>query len=433
MAEKKLKIDQLILDLRNPRIREAANQHEAMQQIIDEQDHKLANLAEHIVDNNSLNPMDRLLVLKKDPDGKYVVLEGNRRALALKLLSNPAALSGLQVRSALQRRFEALAARFDKTNVEPLACYEVETRAEGTTWIELRHKGEDEGRGIVGWSTEAISRFKGRDPALQALDFVRQHSALTENQKKSLAEKFPLSTLDRLLSTPAVRARIGVEIKDDKLLTALTADEAIKPLKRIVLDLAEKNINVTQLKSVKQQSDYIASIAPVDMPDLSQKAQDLRPIETIDQSQFVPTAPAPPPPRPIRAQKIAARTVVVPKSCRLNVINNNTLEIYREKLAQFPNAIAVLLRVFMENSVDHYLDANKIPLKVNLPNSSRDVYKSLEAKVREAIAHMVENGAERKNFDGVTRALSVANHPPARLRPQSLCHAQRAGPRRCVG
>ena len=433
MAEKKLKIDQLILDLRNPRIREAANQHEAMQQIIDEQDHKLANLAEHIVDNNSLNPMDRLLVLKKDPDGKYVVLEGNRRALALKLLSNPAALSGLQVRSALQRRFEALAARFDKTNVEPLACYEVETRAEGTTWIELRHKGEDEGRGIVGWSTEAISRFKGRDPALQALDFVRQHSALTENQKKSLAEKFPLSTLDQLLSTPAVRARIGVEIKDDKLLTALTADEAIKPLKRIVLDLAEKNINVTQLKSVKQQSDYIASIAPVDMPDLSQKAQDLRPIETIDQSQFVPTAPAPPPPRPIRAQKIAARTVVVPKSCRLNVINNNTLEIYREKLAQFPNAIAVLLRVFMENSVDHYLDANKIPLKVNLPNSSRDVYKSLEAKVREAIAHMVENGAERKNFDGVTRALSVANHPPARLRPQSLCHAQRAGPRRCVG
>ena len=90
MAPKNLKIDQLKLDLLNPRIRNAANQHEAMQQIIDEQDHKLANLAEHIVDNNSLNPMDRLLVLK-DPDGKYVVLEGNRRALALKLLSNPAA------------------------------------------------------------------------------------------------------------------------------------------------------------------------------------------------------------------------------------------------------------------------------------------------------------------------------------------------------
>jgi hypothetical protein len=324
VAQKNLKIDQLKLDLLNPRIRNAANQHEAMQQIIDEQDHKLANLAEHIVDNNSLNPMDRLLVLK-DPDGKYVVLEGNRRALALKLLSNPAALSGLQVRSALQKRFEALAARFDKTNVEPLACYEVETRAEGTTWIELRHKGEDDGRGIVGWSTEAISRFKGRDPALQALDFVRQHSALTENQKKTLAEKFPLSTLDRLLSTPAVRARIGVEIKDDKLLTALPADEAIKPLKRIVLDLAEKNINVTQLKSVKQQSDYIASIASVDMPDLSQKAQDLRPIEGIDQSQFVPTAPAPPPPRPIRAQKITARTEVVPKTCRLNVTNTTRL------------------------------------------------------------------------------------------------------------
>jgi hypothetical protein len=323
--------------------------------------------------------MDRLLVLK-DNDGKYIVLEGNRRALALKLLSNPAVLGGLNVRSALQKRFETLAVRFDKTNVEPLACYEVETRAEGTTWIELRHKGEDEGRGIVGWSTEAISRFKGRDPALQALDFVRQHSTLTNNQKQMLAGKFPLSTLDRLLSTPTVREKIGVEMKDDKLLTSLPADEAIKPLKRIVLDLAEKKINVTQLKSVKQQSAYIASIAPMDMPDLSQKTKDLRPIEDIDQSQFVPTVNASPSPKTVRAQKIAPRLVLVPKACRLNVTNNNTLEIYRElgslKLTHFPNAIAVLLRVFMENSVDHYLEKKNIKLKFTPKGSTKEIFKT---------------------------------------------------------
>ena len=192
MAPKNLKIDQLKLDLHNPRIGNATDQHEAMQQVIDDQDYKLANLAENIVDNNSLNPMDRLLVLK-DADGKYIVLDGNRRALALKLLANPTALTGLKVRPALQKRFEAAAVRFDEAAIEPISGFEVAERADASTWIEQRHKSEDEGRGIVGWSAEAIARFTGRDPALQALDFVRQHAELTDAEKTVLAGKFPIT------------------------------------------------------------------------------------------------------------------------------------------------------------------------------------------------------------------------------------------------
>jgi hypothetical protein len=330
-------------------------------------------------------------------------------------LSNPAALTGLEVRPALKRRFEVLSARFDNENFEHIACYEVETRAEGSTWIQQRHIGEDEGRGIVAWSAEATSRFTGHDPALQALDFVRQHADLTKDQKQTLTGKFPISTLDRLLSTPTVREKIGFVIKDDKLLTALPADEAIKPLRRIVLDLAEKKINVTQLKLVKEQTEYSAKIASSDMPDLSKKAKDLRPVEGIDQSQFQSPAPLPSLKKSSRPQKIAERIVVVPKACRLNVTNNNTLEIYKElssfKLKQFPNAIAVLLRVFMENSVDHYLEANKIPLKFIPSKGTRKIYKPLKMKVNEAIENMVKNGAERRYFDGATRALADPNHP----------------------
>jgi hypothetical protein len=97
------------------------------------------------------------------------------------------------------------------------------------------------------------------------------------------------------------------------------------------------------------------------------------------------------------------------------VTNNNTLEIYRElsilKLKQFPNAIAVLLRVFMENSADHYLEHNKISLKFRPPGSTKDVYKSPKSKAKEAIDHMVKSGADKKYFDGVTRALSDSKHP----------------------
>ena len=406
---KNLRIDQLKLDLLNPRIGKASDQREAMQQIIVDQDYKLANLVENIVDNNSLNPMDRLLVMK-DEDGKYVVLEGNRCTLALKLLANPAALTGLDVRPALQKRMEAAAARFDKGAIEPIACFEVISRADSSTWIEQRHRSEDEGRGIVGWSAEAIARFTGRDPALQALDFVRQHAELTEEEKAVLSSKFPITTLDRLLSTPAVREKIGFEIREDKLFTALPADEAIKPLKRIVLDLAQKTINVTGLKKVDQQIKYVSSLAPEDMPDFSKREDITRAVEGITQSQFTQTPAPEPRAKPARAQRLPERLVLVPRACRLNVTNNNTLEIYRElsglKLKQFPNAIAVLLRVFMENSVDHYIEASGGSLKFVPPNGSRESYKNLDTKVKEAVNLMVLAGMDRKYFDGVTRTLS---------------------------
>ena len=77
---------------------------------------------------------------------------------------------------------------------------------------------------------------------------MRQHGKLTDDQRKPLEGRFPITTLDRLLSTPAVRAKIGFDIKDNELLTTLPADEAIKPLRRLVLDLAEKAVNVTKLK-----------------------------------------------------------------------------------------------------------------------------------------------------------------------------------------
>jgi hypothetical protein len=181
MPAKNLKIDQLELDLVNPRISEASSQIETLQRIIHDQDVKLGNLAESIVEDG-LNPMDRFLVMRSENgNGKYTVLEGNRRTAAIKILNNPAVLTGLEMRPALQKKLEKLAQSFDPATIEPLPCYEVATRAEGNSWIEQRHTGEDEGRGIVRWSGVASSRFRGRAPALQALDFVRQYGNLSED------------------------------------------------------------------------------------------------------------------------------------------------------------------------------------------------------------------------------------------------------------
>ena len=85
-------IDQLLLNSENPRNESAANQRDALQKILDDQEEKLFVLAEDIVEAG-LSPMDRMLVLREKKDSeRFIVLEGNRRIAALKILSNPSVL-----------------------------------------------------------------------------------------------------------------------------------------------------------------------------------------------------------------------------------------------------------------------------------------------------------------------------------------------------
>src|SRR5450755_1735892 len=247
MAAKPLKIDSLDLDLGNPRIVRATDQRDAMQKILKEQGAKLVNLAESIA-ANGLNPMDRFLVVRSDKASKFIVLEGNRRVLAMKLLKSAPLVNDLEMSDAFRKRLLAAGATFKLANVEPLDCFEVADRAEGIEWIIRRHTGENAGRGIVDWSGLAAARFRKRDPGLQALDFVLEHGDLTSEVKEQIERDFPISTLERLLATPTVRNATGFDIKDNKLETELPADEALKPLKRMVLDLATDVINVTKVK-----------------------------------------------------------------------------------------------------------------------------------------------------------------------------------------
>jgi hypothetical protein len=413
MPAKSLKVDSLELDLENPRITLATDQRDAMQKIITEQKVQLVNLAENIA-AKGLNPMNRFLVMRSGRAGKFIVLEGNRRILAIKILKNPHLLVSLQMTDALRKRFQAAAKNFDIKKVEPLDCHEVADRAEGNEWIRQRHMGRDAGRGIVDWTSIASSRFRGRDPALQALDFVLEHAGLTDEQKEQITGKFPLTTLDRLLSTPSVRAEIGFEVEKGKLTTELPAEEAIKPLKRIVLDLSEKKVTVTDLKLVKQQDDYIAKMKAADRPNLKMKTGTRAAIESITDKDFKPVAA--PSSRRAKAARPAARTHIVPKGCRLNVTVPKIAGIYGELtsllLSKHVHAIGVLLRVFLEMSVDAYLvNTAGLLLTFNEPRSGRDVDKKLKMKVEEAIDHMVNNGADDKDFKGVRTAMCDVHNP----------------------
>lgn len=413
MPPKSLKIDSLELDLENPRITVATSQRDAMQKILNEQKVRLVNLAESI-SARGLNPMDRFLVIRSENLSRFTVLEGNRRVVAMKLLKKPSLINDLEMPESFRKRLITAALNFKEKTVEPLDCFEVKDRVAGNEWIRQRHIGEDGGRGIVDWNSIASSRFTGRNPALQALDFVLEFADLNDDQIQTITGKFPLTTLGRLLATPSVREAIGFQIEDKKLLTALPAEEALKPLRRIVLDLAEKHKNVTQLKSVEQQNKYISELKSADRPNLSKNTSAPILVDTFTEKSFAvkPAAAA----KKTHSPKPTPRTAIVPKSCKLVVTVPKIDGIYQElrtlQLSKHVHAIGVLLRVFIEMSVDEYLVSQaKVSLKFKEPNSGREIDKVLKNKVKEAIAHMVANGAVAKDFLGVRKGSAISTIP----------------------
>ena len=411
MTTKELPVEALLLDLENPRISKASSQREALQKIIEDQDVKLVVLAESIC-SDGLNPMDKWLVLKSEKEqGKYDVLEGNRRLAAIRILHNSSVLDDLEVRSTVKKRLEELASDFDLNDIGHIDCFEVDSRPEATTWINQRHTGENKGRGIVNWGGVATARFRGRDPALQALDLVLSHGELSDDEKGIVEDHFPISTLDRLLSTPGVRYLIGVEIENGKLKTRLPAAELIKPLRRIVLDLASETVNVTALKLKDQQTDYVSKLGK-DLPDLAKAGKDSRAVDELADRDFEQPQPKPkskPRPKP----KSTTRDTLIPRDCYLTVSNPKIAEIVKElrslPLSKYPHAVSVLFRVFLEQSVDHYLTKAGGGLKHKTKGGDKD--KNLRTKVGEAVDHMIANGTPKRDLTGITKGIDNSKNP----------------------
>ena len=80
-----INIKSLFLDSKNPRHMPIENQKEIIKHMIDKE--KVRELAKDIVKKGMINPLDIIGIVVEN--GKKIVLEGNRRVCALKLLNDP--------------------------------------------------------------------------------------------------------------------------------------------------------------------------------------------------------------------------------------------------------------------------------------------------------------------------------------------------------
>jgi hypothetical protein len=357
----------LLADAENPRLpKPNLGQREVLQAMAYEQGRKLQALVRDIV-RYGLNPSELDIVMPfEGTPGRYVVLEGNRRLTALKALENPELLVGAVSRSALAE-VRKLSKQYQNAPIESIPCIIVKNRDEARHWIELRHGGELEGAGIVRWNRHEIDRFRARSGALeihtQALEFLVKRGDLTPEDRR----RVPATSFKRLIESPDIRNKIGVEAIDGRLKMLADEVKVAKALLYIAQDLASGHTITKDIYYKKDRLKYANKI-PADIV----VTPTLKSGEGIDITTGVADVRPKVPRAKVPARK---RDKLIPRDCVLNITTPRLRDIEGElrklSLEDHTNAVSVLFRVFLELSADEYVDRIKLDISINKPLAAK--------------------------------------------------------------
>lgn len=389
-------VEKLQFDLQNPRFADLKDQREALHAFCaDRHARKTVLLAENIADVG-LNPSELMIVIQGDRRGHYVVLEGNRRLAAMKLLSLPARLGDSPLSKPFQARLRKAAKEVNSSGRKKVQCILMPTREEANDWIALKHTGENEGIGVVSWDGEETARFRGSDPGYKLLDFVRSKATLSEAALEGM-KRFPVTNLDRLLGDPDFRRGIGIDIEQGVLLLTHPVDEVLVALTKIVEDLAKREITVNSIKLKSDRTDYLDQIRshlptsrPLTNPVDLTGAEQVQVRDIAEQSEA--DRPA------VRRRNVSPtleRKTLVPKACVIPIYLPKVNDVFKElrhlNVDSFPIASASLLRSLIDTTTLEYVEKFQIDVRRNNAGQME-----LKPRIEAAITHFSSQPGNRE-------------------------------------
>lgn len=165
MKREHIPIKLLLLSDGNPRLEPSMGEDEAISNMVANQNDKLFALASDIVEHG-LNPLDVIGVYPSETySGYYEVGEGNRRICALKLLISPERIRN--VNEYLYTKFVSLSKTYSAPDSIEVGVFDDETSMQH--WMEIRHMGEQNGKGLSKWNSVQKARYNRRQTGSDAL------------------------------------------------------------------------------------------------------------------------------------------------------------------------------------------------------------------------------------------------------------------------
>lgn len=343
----------LLMDSENPRLPQPnVGQREAQRELAKQQPRKILTLAKDIA-VEGLNPSDLMVVMPSGDDThRYTVLEGNRRLVALRALENPDSFVGVLDRVVLLQ-LRKISRTYLDSPIDSVFCLVVKSRTEAQHWIMLRHTGENEGAGIVRWGGDETARFRARSGSKeihsQALDFLEEHGSLTSAERRNV----PVTSFKRLLGTPEVREKLGLDFQAGELKALADEKKVAKALKYVVDDLSTGKTKTADIYKKEHRVKYAKKLP---------KSVVVRPTRKDGRaiSDHHTTAPA----KKKVAKTRRKRDHLIPRDCVLSIdqprIRDIETELRSLSLETHTNAVSVLFRVFLELSVDEYISRESV-------------------------------------------------------------------------
>jgi hypothetical protein len=340
-----------------------------MRAIIADQKMLLANLAEDIM-NDGLSFGEPTWVTPDPEDpAMAIVIEGNRRITALKLMEQPQIAEGTVV----HKRFTALAKKFADAPIRDVNVIVYPTAEDADKWLDRRHMSGDSGVSLQRWRPIAKNR-RARARGQPTERFFAIHELLAENTDEwreldsQLADKW--TTVDRVLGSKNMPSLLGVSIDKTGIVTFENGDvDAGKSLlRRILKVVASKAFKFALIEGKDERAAFLQQFVPYAVKPAKGAAKAApKPKEQPSAPGESSSAPAEGSPGLAKPKPLSTdRRTLAPANAPLLPVTGKRLgPLYRECREMVvegnENAAALLFRVFLELSSEAFCAAKKPP------------------------------------------------------------------------
>lgn len=395
MEFKNIKIEDLQVNLLNPRYVPQASEIEEMNMII--ANGSIENLMKDIALYGT-DPSENLL-LKKSDSGSFIVEEGNRRITAIKILNNPDLVPNtISQRLSFIERVKKIKSDNDYQIITEIQCAVVDDEEKLKHFIKLKHTGENNGSGRISWDTESQIRFDISNVFRRyLLDLIS-----TIIPEKTAGYNF--TTIERIIGDPDMRKTFSMDLDRKEPSISFTTDLGRKRFEYVITGLSEKKYKVKDFFSKEDRLSFIEYLGNKEFTEESiNNAKDTikesaeiadTPVEPFINSPVAtpselevkdyPTIPAPQPSE-IEEPRKRTRRQIEPKERKypfqgVNYKGSNPGISYAlhelhtiPSIYDFPFAATTLFRTFFECTIQEFIRISGIQISIKDRKNIKDL------------------------------------------------------------